>query len=241
MSNPGYTRRQEFACTLAELSQYASAVLYEHEALYVKQADGTYAVKIGDGVTPVGDLPYSINYSEINAAKIQTMAARDEAKAIADSIGVVQTAGNSPKAVMSQKAVTEEVNAIKDLFGLPVTLGGGSAEARTPAYDNIVVADGISIKTGKSYIMRAKVDTSLTAYVVYLHVCKSDNTPVYTSIVIDQTTPNSEGVLPFVGRADEDNMRIVLQTGITSGLTVTATLENIVNGVFADEGEKWEV
>lgn len=65
MASPGYTRRQEFACTLDELEKYASAILYEHEVLYVKQADGSYDIKIGDGVTPVGKLPYVIRHSEL--------------------------------------------------------------------------------------------------------------------------------------------------------------------------------
>lgn len=67
--NPGYTRRKELRCTLAELSTYGATVLYEGEALYVLQKDGRYAVKFGDGKTPVADLPYSINYSEIEALK----------------------------------------------------------------------------------------------------------------------------------------------------------------------------
>lgn len=65
MVNPGYTRRQEFACTLDELNTYASVILYKNEVLYVLQANGSYDIKIGDGVTPVGELPYVIRYSEI--------------------------------------------------------------------------------------------------------------------------------------------------------------------------------
>jgi peptidoglycan/xylan/chitin deacetylase (PgdA/CDA1 family) len=42
-----------------------------------------------------------------SATEAQT--ARDEAQAIADGIGIVQETGNSPTAVMSQKAVTDEI------------------------------------------------------------------------------------------------------------------------------------
>ena len=63
--NPGYTRRKELKCTLAELSTYGSVILYDGEVLYVEQADGKYAVKIGDGVTNIATLPYVINYSDV--------------------------------------------------------------------------------------------------------------------------------------------------------------------------------
>jgi hypothetical protein len=84
MANPGYTRRQEFACTLEELNTYASVILYKNEVLYVLQADGSYDIKIGDGVTPVGELPYVIRFSEIKNLKTAAEAARDAAKKIVD-------------------------------------------------------------------------------------------------------------------------------------------------------------
>lgn len=100
MANPGYTRRQEFACTLEELNTYASVILYKNEVLYVLQADGSYDIKIGDGVTPVGELPYVIRFSEIEnfktatenaktlaiAARAAAEAARDEAKKSVDEL-----------------------------------------------------------------------------------------------------------------------------------------------------------
>lgn len=79
MVNPGYTRRQEFACTLEELEQYAAAILYKNEVLYVKQADGSYDILIGDGVTPVGELQYVIRFSDIQNLK----AAAESAKSLA--------------------------------------------------------------------------------------------------------------------------------------------------------------
>jgi hypothetical protein len=45
---------------------------------------------------------------------MQALAARDKAQEIADGIGVVQSLGESPTAVMSQKAVTEEVNKLSE-------------------------------------------------------------------------------------------------------------------------------
>lgn len=77
--NPGYTRRKELRCTLEELSTYGAVILYEGEVLYVLQSDGRYAVKVGDGATPVADLPYSVNYTELNALKV----AAENAKALA--------------------------------------------------------------------------------------------------------------------------------------------------------------
>lgn len=62
-TNPGYTRRQELRCTLAELSTYGSVILYEGEVLWVQQSDGTYDIKIGDGETNIATLPYVMQLS----------------------------------------------------------------------------------------------------------------------------------------------------------------------------------
>jgi hypothetical protein len=96
MVNPGYTRRQEFACTLEELEQYAAAILYKNEVLYVKQADGSYDILIGDGVTPVGELRYVIRFSDIqnfraaaeSAASLATAAALEAQRKVDELNGL---------------------------------------------------------------------------------------------------------------------------------------------------------
>ena len=67
--NPGYTRRKELACTLEEMAAYGAVIPYEHEVVYIKQNDGAYAIKMGDGKTPLADLPYVVNYNDIKAAE----------------------------------------------------------------------------------------------------------------------------------------------------------------------------
>lgn len=130
MANPGYTRRQELVCTLDELNAYASVILYEKEVLYVRQTDGSYDIKIGDGVTPVGELPYVIRYSEIKNLKLaaenaKTLAveAKNRAQDIVNSIKIVQTSGNGDRAIMSQIAVTDECCRLFDDFSSPVATG----------------------------------------------------------------------------------------------------------------------
>lgn len=89
--NAGYTRRQELSCTLEEAEMYAAVVLYADEVIYIKQKDGNYAVKMGDGVTPLGELEYVINYSEISAQA----AAAQNAKSLAEK---AQRAAETAKA-----------------------------------------------------------------------------------------------------------------------------------------------
>lgn len=113
--NPGYTRRKELKCTLAELSTYGSVILYDGEVLYVEQADGKYAVKIGDGVTNIATLPYVINYSEVAA---QATAAGNSATAASNS---ATTAGN--------KALDAEAYA-------KGTRNGVDVDSSDPAYHN---------------------------------------------------------------------------------------------------------
>ena len=64
--NAGYTRRTELRCTLAEMATYGAVVPYDGEAVYVQQSDGSYAIKMGDGKTPLADLPYVVNYKAID-------------------------------------------------------------------------------------------------------------------------------------------------------------------------------
>ncbi len=119
--NAGYTRRTELRCTLAEMATYGAVIPYEGENVYVQQADGSYAIKMGDGKTPLADLPYVVNYSDIKGMKervetAQSIAessareaveAKEEVSKFFGELGVVQTTGDSPTAVMSQRASTE--------------------------------------------------------------------------------------------------------------------------------------
>ena len=89
--NPGYTRRKELACTLEEMAAYGAVIPYEHEVVYVKQNDGRYAIKIGDGKTPLADLPYVVNYGDIAALKT----AAENAKKLAED---ARTAAEAAKA-----------------------------------------------------------------------------------------------------------------------------------------------
>lgn len=79
--NAGYTRRTELRCTLVEMATYGAVVPYEGETVYVQQADGTYAVKMGDGKTPLADLPYVVNYSDIKKMKEAAETAQSLAEA----------------------------------------------------------------------------------------------------------------------------------------------------------------
>ena len=83
MNNPnyGYTRRQELTCTLEELVNYSNVILLKNEVLYVRQDDGTYDIKIGDGVTKVSQLQYVIRHSELkhlyDLAKAEAVNSKD--------------------------------------------------------------------------------------------------------------------------------------------------------------------
>ena len=85
-------RRQELTCTEDELLLYPNKVLAENEVLYVRMNDGTIRMKMGDGSTGVAELEFS--------------------KVIDPEI--VQAIGDSETAVMSQKAVTDLTDGIKE-------------------------------------------------------------------------------------------------------------------------------
>lgn len=83
--NAGYTRRTELRCTLAEMATYGAVIPYAGETVYVLQNDGRYAIKMGDGATPLADLPYVVNFSEINTMKNAAQNAKSLAEAARDA------------------------------------------------------------------------------------------------------------------------------------------------------------
>jgi len=103
-----YTRRQELICTEDQMNAKPNVILRDGEVIRIRMNNGSVYEKIGDGATPIIDLPYNIN-SEI---KTETLA---ELERRVGELGVVQTTGDSPTAVMSQRAVTDEVYQTKSI------------------------------------------------------------------------------------------------------------------------------
>ena len=106
-----YTRRQELICTENQMIAKPGVVLRDGEVIRIRMNNGQIYEKMGDGVTPIIDLPYNIN-SEFaeraeKAANEAAENAREEVETLVGELGVVQTTGDSPTAVMSQKATTE--------------------------------------------------------------------------------------------------------------------------------------
>lgn len=109
--NPGYTRRTELKCTLSEMATYGSVIPFDGEVIYVKQADGRYAIKMGDGTTPLSNLPYVVNYSDINALKT----AAESAKSLAES---AQSAAEAAKAGAEAAVASLDIGIIVNEDGL---------------------------------------------------------------------------------------------------------------------------
>ena len=86
--NAGYTRRTELRCTLAEMATYGAVVPYDGEAVYVQQSDGSYAIKMGDGKTPLADLPYVVNYKAIDDMRKAAETAKAGAEAAVASLDI---------------------------------------------------------------------------------------------------------------------------------------------------------
>lgn len=120
--NYGYTRRQELSCTLDELANYSNVVLLDREVLYVKQADGTYDIKIGDNKTTVGELPYVIRHSELKSFKEAAEAARAAAETARSG---AQTAEQNAK-----NALTDVNNSISRLEASKATVESVAAVAK---------------------------------------------------------------------------------------------------------------
>lgn len=120
-----YTRRQELVCTEEQMNAKPNVVLRDGEVIRVRKSNGSVSEKMGDGVTRIVDLPY-LNEAERaaqeadRAEKAADRAAQEAEDKIIDLVGqqgIVQETGDSPTAVMSQKAVTAYTDRIVRLDG----------------------------------------------------------------------------------------------------------------------------
>ena len=212
--NPGYTRRQELRCTVADLSTYSGVILYEGEVLYVKQADGKYAVKIGDGTTNIANLPYVINYSDVAT---QATNAANSANAASNS---ASTAGS--------KALDAEAYA-------KGTRNGVDVDSSDPAYHN----NAEYFKDQASTIAEAKaeevledkadVDGSYEGLHAGSATTASEAQSLSTSVGITDTTPLS--AQPVGGSSD-------VTTGIQNlnGMTGVKVVKNQFAHAFDTTG-----
>lgn len=134
-----YTRMRRLAGTYDQW-QVANPVLLPAEAGYEDQQDGTYKVKIGDGISHWKDLPYAVNYQAILAA--QTAAAQSEVNAASheanaltyknsanDSAAAALASQNAAKgsedssAVYASETLNDKNTAAQALADLLATLG----------------------------------------------------------------------------------------------------------------------
>ena len=113
----GYTRRQELVCTESEMAAYADAVLYENEKIFVRMSDGTIRMKLGDGKTGLGALPFTKVFDG-DLATVEAWLAEHKTQVGTqiegkfDKANVAQGLGKSTDKVLSQAAATKELDAV---------------------------------------------------------------------------------------------------------------------------------
>ena len=161
---------------------------------------------------------------------------REAALEAVGNLGVVQSTGNSETAVMSQKVTTEEISKIRgevnktsEVLGMSSIIVSGTAEAVSPAYSKILIANGFSLKAGETYTFKGTVNTKEATYSAYLYLDKEDGTTL-KSINIKETN-NGTNFFTLTADSDYDNMSMSMSVNKTSGLSVEASLENIGTGV----------
>jgi len=164
-----------------------------------------------------------LNYSSLaaNLAQMEKATVRydssqkmtDEQKAQArDNIGAVG------------EDVQDQIINMESFVGLPAVIASGTAEAVAPAYTSLVIADGISLKSGKTYVVTGAVATELADYSVWIYLNKVDSSTLqFTSIKSADGTHTCS--FSITADADYSNLRLTAKTNVTSGLSVTASVE----------------
>ena len=112
-----YTRRQELVCTEAQMNAKPNVILRANEVIYITMNDGTTRQKMGDGTTPIIDLPFTKVFDG----------------------NVAQTLGDNPADAISQKVVTDEFKAVHNDIknqSIKQTFSGASNYYVTPCNGN---------------------------------------------------------------------------------------------------------
>lgn len=117
--NGAYVRRQEMKTTKA-IADVSVKVLLENEILYVEHLDGTVSVRLGDGVTPIKDLPAIIDYQ---AVKEEADRAEQQA-----GIATVKAVIATEKATEAAEIIAPLNERIDNLVATPVPTGEIIAE-----------------------------------------------------------------------------------------------------------------
>ena len=124
-----------------------------------------------------------------------------------NSVEIVQVTGDSETAVMSQKATTDAVNKI-----LHPTAYSGTVDPVSPAYTKIYVANGLTLKKGKSYIFRVTGITDLTTFAIYARIQQGD-TALFS---LNPKAGALKAATRFTATEDIDDVRISIEFSTTS-------------------------
>lgn len=192
--------------------------------------NGQIYEKMGDGVTPIIDLPYNIN-SEFaeraeRAAGEAAENAREEVKTLVGELGVVQSTGDSPTAVMSQKAVTDEF----DKFTHPVVISKNIFDGVFDEKGFINIAND-EIIASEDYKYTSKYTPLKKGGVVFT---SSSVTPTLTMVLYDeQKTPYGS----FSFGNDNEEQRVVEKDGFFRMYTDRTFNGNVYIGTEQFDGD----
>jgi hypothetical protein len=158
---------------------------------------------------------------ESEQARVEAEEARADAfKEIQDNVKglstVVHETGDREDAVMSQKSTTDAIDNILH----PISYSG-IANPVSPAYTKIYVANGITLKKGKSYIFRVTATTNLTTFAVHAYIRRGDTSLYY----LNPKAGALAASLRFTATEDLDNVAISIEFSTTSGASAEWSFE----------------
>lgn len=116
----------------------------------------------------------------------------------------------------------EKVESLDQLVGLSHVIAQGTAQAVAPAYTPAIIADKLSLISGKSYTVKAEATGDQTLFSCFVRLKLEDNTDYLQTVVTDAKPTSS---LTFTADSDYDNVSLVAECSVASGLFVTISLE----------------
>ena len=200
---------------------------------FYKDTDGTYKLAISASTIMFGDSGKSVEkaITEVQNGVTNVETNLEGFKSTVSSTYATKTISDtrddnhSPSWYLSnypRQVVTEFKHSY--VVGLPYRIiASGTGEVVSPAYVEITIADGISLKSGKTYTFRGTAITELTKYRAWVSLYTEDHKRL-TMFILGSEETSTDAVI-YTADADYDNATLLIQADVTSGLSIAASLE----------------
>lgn len=136
---------------------------------------------------------------------------------------ILQIEGDRDDKVISQKVVTDKLNNINELVGLPVVIASGTVELPETAYTNATITEGVSLKKGETLTIKISRTSEALGKILTLRMKTEGGTSL---VQINTNETEAEFITTYTPFGNYDNVIVYVYSGATKG-SVSVSMETI--------------